>query len=262
MDVFAAVENQFGLFFVILARISGIFIASPMFGSRMIPVKIRAAVTLAMAFLLFPVLADNGKGVVLPEELYSYVFVVITELFIGWLIGFIGYMAFAAVNVAGQIMDMQVGFSMVTVLNPSTGEQVPLIGTFQYNLAMLVFLVTNSHHIFIQALFDSFSMVPIMEIAIQDNMMQFIIDLVTMTFSVGLKIALPVLSAILLLDVALGILARTMPQMNIFIVGIPAKLFIGLFVLAFAIPFYILFLDVLFNEMYGNIYIALRSLVG
>lgn len=261
MDVFAAVENQFGLFLVILTRISGIFIVSPFFGSRMIPVKVRVSIALVMGFLLFPVLAEQGD-VKLPESLFAYAFVIITELFIGWLIGFVGYMVFAAVNVAGQIMDMQVGFAMVTVLNPSTGEQVPLIGTFQYNLAMLVFLITNSHHIFIQALFDSFSMVPIMAVAVQDSMLRFVIDMVTMTFSVGLKMALPVLSAILLLDVALGILARTMPQMNIFIVGIPAKLFVGLFVLAFTIPFYILFLDVLFNEMYGNIYIALRAIVG
>lgn len=261
MDVFAAFENQFGLFLVILTRISGIFIVSPFFGSRMIPVKVRVSIALVMGFLLFPVLAEQGD-VKLPESLFAYAFVIITELFIGWLIGFVGYMVFAAVNVAGQIMDMQVGFAMVTVLNPSTGEQVPLIGTFQYNLAMLVFLITNSHHIFIQALFDSFSMVPIMAVAVQDSMLRFVIDMVTMTFSVGLKMALPVLSAILLLDVALGILARTMPQMNIFIVGIPAKLFVGLFVLAFTIPFYILFLDVLFNEMYGNIYIALRAIVG
>jgi flagellar biosynthetic protein FliR len=260
MDALAAIQNQFGLFLVILARVSGIFIISPFFGSRMAPTKVRVCIALAMTVVLFPALAAKTNAT-LPEGLFSYAFVMITELIIGWIIGFVGYLAFAAVNVAGQIMDMQVGFAMVTVLNPSTGEQVPLIGTFEYNLAVLVFLITNGHHIFLKALFDSFEMVPIMEIAVQTNLLQFSIDMVTMTFSVGLKLALPVLSAILLLDVALGVLARTMPQMNIFIVGIPAKLLVGMFVLAFAIPFYILFLDVLFNEMYGNIYAALRLLV-
>ncbi len=261
MDVFAAIENQWGLFLAVLARISGIFVVAPFYGSRMAPVRARVCAALAMGVLLFPVLSKKMDAV-LPETLYGYVFVIFTELFIGWLIGFVGYLAFSAINVAGQIMDMQVGFAMVTVLNPSTGEQVPLIGTFEYNLAVLVFLVTNGHHIFIQALFDSFDMVPVTAVAVQSGLMKLLIDMVTMAFGVGLKIALPVLAAILLLDVALGILARTMPQMNIFIVGIPAKLFIGLFVLAFAIPFYILFLDVLFNEMYGNIYAALRLLVG
>lgn len=260
MDIFAVIENQFGLFLIVLTRISGIFIISPFLGSRNIPMRVRIGVAFAFALILFPTLLPSIQNMVIPETLFGYVYVILLELFVGWAIGFIAYLSFAVIHVAGQLLDLQVGFAMINVLDPTTGQQVPLLGSFQYNLAIIIFLVTNSHYILIKALFESFNMVPLMTVAVNESLLKLVVDMVTMSFNVGIKIALPVLSAIILTDVALGILARTMPQMNIFVVGIPAKIFIGIFVLAFALPFYIMFLDVTFNEMYGNIYVLLRSL--
>lgn len=245
---------------LVLTRISGIFIVSPFFGSKNIPVIIRVGVAVAISIVLFPLIALRPE-MKIPETLIGYVIAVILELFIGWIIGFVAYIVISTIHIAGSLLDMQVGFAMINVLDPTTGQQVPLIGSFKYNLAIIVFLVTNSHHFLLTALFDSFQMVPLLAINFHPEIMRFFIDLVMTAMGTGLKIALPVLAAILLTDVGLGILARTMPQMNIFIVGIPAKIFVGLFILIFVLPFYILFLDVTFNEMYGNIYIVLRSLV-
>lgn len=259
MDLYDLLQNHIGMYLLVLTRISGIFIIAPFFGSRNISTKFRILTSMAISFVLFPVVLESGI-VSLPETLPGYLFVVFTELLIGWIIGFTAYLSFAAIHIAGQILDMQVGFGMVNVLDPTTGQQVPIIGSFKYNLAIIVFLVTNSHHLLLTGLFESFNLIPILSASIAPNLTTLMVDLISGTYTIAIKIAIPVLTAILLTDVALGVLARTMPQMNIFVVGIPAKIFVGLFVLSFALPFYILFLDVAFNEMYGNISVVLRAM--
>jgi flagellar biosynthetic protein FliR len=161
---------------------------------------------------------------------------------------------------AGKLLDMQVGFAIVNVVDPTSGQQIPLIASFKYNLGLIIFLVTNSHHLVLSGLFESFNLVPVLGATFNLSLTAIIVDLTWGIFITGMKIALPVLFAILLTDVGLGVLARTMPQMNIYVVGIPAKIIIGLFVLSMALPFYILFLGGMFNEMYANIFLVLRAL--
>lgn len=259
MDVLNILQNQWGLYLLVLTRISGIFIISPFLGSTNISMVIRISAAVAISLVLFPII-EVKAGAVIPESLIGYIIVLCSELFIGWIIGFIASLTFSAIRMAGQILDMQVGFAMVNVLDPTTGQQIPLIGSFKYNLAIIIFLVTNSHHLLLTGLFDSFRLIPILSNPFSISVTKLVVDMVAGTFTIAIKISLPVLVAIVLTDVALGVLARTMPQMNIFIVGIPAKIFVGLFILAFALPFYILFLDVAFNEMYGNIYVILRAM--
>lgn len=259
MDLYDLLQNHLGMFFLVLMRISGVFIMAPFLGSRNIPIVIRVCAIWSISLVLFPVLLQKGV-VVIPTTLFAYILVISTELFIGWLIGFVASLTFSAIHMAGQLLDMQVGFGVVNVLDPTTGQQIPIIGSFKYNLAIIIFLTTNSHHLLLNALFESFNLIPILGAVFRTNLTEIIVDLIWSIFTVAIKISLPVLVAIILTDVALGVLARTMPQMNIFVIGIPAKIIVGLFVLSFALPFYILFLDVAFNEMYGNIFIALRAM--
>ena len=184
----------------------------------------------------------------------------LAELFIGWLIGFVAYVCFSAIHMAGKVMDMQVGFAVVNVMDPTSGQQIPLIGSILYNLGIIVFLVTNGHHVIITALAESFRMVPLAAMQPNLSLTMLLVDFTNGIFVTGMKIAMPVTFAILLVNVALGILARTMPQMNIFVVGIPLQLMVGVGVLSMLLPFYVMFLDVLFNEMYGKISIALQAL--
>ena len=259
MDFFTLMQGHAAVFLLLLTRVSGIFIISPFFGSMNIPIYFRAATAAAFAMVLFPVIDALGAVQASPTVL-MYTVAVLGELFIGWLIGFVAYISFAAIQMAGKIMDMQVGFAIVNVLDPTSGQQMPLIGSFLYNLAIIIFLVTNGHHMLIAALVESFRAVPLL--TIEPNLsLPFIIEhFTTGIFLTGMKIAMPVTFAILLTNVGLGILARTMPQLNIFVVGIPMQLFIGVTVLSMLLPFYVLFLDVVFNEMYGNVSIALRAL--
>ena len=127
-------------------------------------------------------------------------------------------------------------------------------------MSIIVLLVTNGHHLLLSALVESFRAIPILGINFNASLSELIVRFTTGIFLTGVQIALPITFSILMTNVSLGILARSMPSLNIFVVGIPLQIMIGMFVLLMVIPFYVLFLDVLFNEMYGNIDIALRTL--
>ena len=259
MDFFTLMQGQVAVFLLLLTRVSGIFVISPFFGSMNIPVYFRAAAAFTFSIVILPVVLANGD-VQAPPTILLYTLAVLGELFIGWIIGFVAYIAFAAIQMAGKIMDMQVGFAIVNVLDPTSGQQMPLIGSFLYNLAIIIFLVTNGHHMLIAALVGSFQTLPLLSLQPSLSLPFVISGFTTGIFLTGMKIAMPVTFAILLTNVGLGILARTMPQLNIFVVGIPLQIVIGIAVLSMLLPFYVLFLDVVFNEMYGNINIALQAL--
>ena len=260
MDLFTLLQDHAAVFLLMLTRCTGLFMIAPFFGSLNIPIMMRAAAAFMFAVVLFPVVDGLGLTVAVPTTLLAYTAAVIEELFVGWLIGFVAYVCFSAIHLAGKVMDMQVGFAVVNVMDPTSGQQIPLIGSFLYNLSIIVFLVTNGHHMIIASLFESFKAVPMLTMSPNLSLPLIIANFTTGIFLTGMKIAMPVTFAILLTNVGLGILARTMPQMNIFVVGIPMQLTVGVLILSMILPFYVLFLDVLFNEMYGNIRIALQAL--
>ena len=259
MDLYELLQGHIAAFLLMLTRISGIFLISPFFGSMNIPMFFRVGIALAMSVVLFPVVDGLGTPET-PPSIIMFGAAVLGELFIGWLIGFVAYISFAAITMAGKVMDMQVGFAVVNVVDPTSGQQIPLIGSFLYNLAVIILLVTNGHHMLIAALVESFRAVPLAGLEANISRALIIANFTGTIFLTGMKIAMPITFAILLTNVGLGILSRTMPQMNIFVVGIPMQLMIGLFVISMIMPFYVLFLDVLFNEMYGNISLAIRAL--
>ncbi len=259
MDFYNLLESHVAIALLLLTRVSGIFVLSPFFGSLNIPMQIRAAIALVFSIVIFPVV-DAYEIVYAPPSIYMYAAALFVEFFVGWLIGFVSYVSFAAITMAGKVMDMQVGFAIVNVMDPTSGQQMPLIGSFLYNLAIIVFLVTNGHHMIVAALVESFRVVPILGANFDNSLSMMIADFTTGIFITGMKIAMPVTFAILLTNVGLGILARTMPQMNIFVVGIPMHIMIGLTVLAMVMPFFVMFLGVLFDEMYGHISLAVKAL--
>ncbi|MBR1728594.1 MAG: flagellar type III secretion system protein FliR [Selenomonadaceae bacterium] len=259
MDFYDILQNHIAAFLLVLMRSSGIFLISPFFGSMNVPVQFRAVMALTFTFVLFPVVS-NESLIALPSSVIMFLAMIIEELFIGWLIGFVSFVSFTAVNLAGKVMDMQVGFAIVNVMDPTSGQQIPLIGSFLYNLAVMFFLITNGHHMIIAALVESFRAIPVLGMQWSDTLTSLMITITSSIFTTGMKIAMPVTFAILMVNVGMGILARSMPQMNIFVVGIPMHIIVGIFMLSVVTPFYVLFLDVVFDAMYGNISLAIKTL--
>lgn len=260
MDLFDLLQNHVATFLLLLTRTSGLFMISPFLGSQNIPIQIRGALALVIAVLLYPFIDQNFPAQEVSSNTIGYIILVAGELFVGWLIGLVAYIVLAAINMAGKIMDLQIGFAMVNVMDPTTHQQSALIGSFLYNLAIIVFLVVNGHHILLEALLASLQSIPLAGVGISLDLSRLMIDFTNGIFVTGMKIAMPITFSILIVNVGLGILARTMPQMNIFVVGIPLQLTIGVMVLMMLIPFFIGYLDVMFDAVYASISTALRAL--
>ena len=257
IDLYDIFQGQVAAFVLVLTRTSGIFLISPFFGSLNVPIQLRAVAAITMAMIIFPVIVRETT-VTAPASLLMFTGTVAQEMFVGWLIGFVAYVVMAAINMSGKIMDLQIGFAVANVMDPTSGQQSPLIGSFLYNLSVIYLLVVNGHHMIIAGLVESFRSVPLDSVVWNPSIANFMIDLTNGVFLTGMKIAMPVTFAILITNVGMGILARTMPQMNIFVVGIPMHLMIGLFMLAMLMPFYVLFLDVMFSGMYSSISTAIK----
>lgn len=246
-------QSKMAIFLLIFVRVSGIIIVAPVFSSRNVPGPIKAGLSMFISLTVLPLLATQSPPVI-PEQLFVYVFLLMSEVIFGMIIGFASSLVFSAVQMTGSLLDMQIGFGVVNIFDPQAGQQVPLIGNFQYILALLLFLIINGHHILLTAIVSSFKLVPITGVVFTGSIAQLMVDMVSGIFILAFQITVPVLAALIITDIALGILARTMPQMNVFVVGVPAKIIVGIFVLSVTIPFFISFLEVGMRGMYRDVY--------
>ncbi|MCG4585204.1 flagellar biosynthetic protein FliR, partial [Anaerosalibacter bizertensis] len=137
--------------------------------------------------------------------------------------------------------------------------QIPVMGNFYYILAFLLFLLTNGHHLAIKALIDSYEYIPIGELVISEATVKQLVNILAKTFSLGFKIASPIVITILLMDILLGVLSRTIPQMNVFVVGMPLKIIVGMLVIAATIPIFNVLTGYVFKDMLKEIYNFLKS---
>ncbi|WP_019879195.1 flagellar biosynthetic protein FliR [Succinispira mobilis] len=245
---------------LIFARINGIFVTAPFFGSRNISAKLRIGLSLLLTILILPSVLKLNIASNYQEANLLYFSLVVGEFLVGLIIGFVANIFFSVAQMAGQVLDMQIGFGMVNVLDPQSGQQMPVIGNFLNILAVLVFLTTNAHHFLLISLNDSFSVISLGAPNFQAGILAFALEVFKKTFVIAFKFCLPIATVILLTDIALGMLSKTMPQMNIFIVGMPAKIILGIFMLSAILPTYIYVLKVGFDEIYKDVQNIIRIL--
>lgn len=248
-EIIDIILNQYQVFLLIFVRISGIFIFSPFFSSQNVPSIMKIGLSFFLALLItlsIPVDIDFTNQILL--------IVIIKELTVGIIIGFISYAFMSAFYVLGQIIDMKIGFGMANVVDPQNRVQVPLMGNFYYILSFLFMLLINGHHKVITALVDSYDYIPIGRFIYDDNVMEIIVNSLAQAFEIGFKLSFPIVAIIFLTDIVLGIMAKTIPQMNVFVVGMPLKVFIGLAIIMITIPvFYdsiIEIFDMIVNDIY------------
>ena len=242
--------TKFELFIFILIRISSIFMISPIFGRRNLPNIFKIGFSCMVTLLLInTVTLQNAVNL---SSMYEFTIIAMKELLVGLILGYISFLIFSAIYLAGQLIDTQIGFGMVNVLDPMTNIQIPITAQFYYTLAMVVFLTMNGHHMLIDALVKSYNLVPIGTAAFSSEMVLQITNLMSYMFIIGLKISAPIIATVLITDIALGILSRTMPQMNIFVVGMPLKIFIGLVVIMITIPTFLMVLGFIIDSIGVN----------
>lgn len=239
---------------IALFRVSGVFLIAPIFSSTNVPMIFR----IGLSFFLSLVVAPFVSVAAFDYSTLQFVFILLKEVLIGYAIGYIIYLFFSAYYIAGQIMDMQVGFGMVNVFDPLSNIQVPILGNLFYIMTILFFFIFNGHHKLIEALVYSFQSIPTGTWIGQANALGLIVNTFANIFAIGFKIGLPIIAALFITDIILGILARTVPQMNVFVVGMPAKLLAGFLLLTIIISVYFAQIEVFFEKMFEALWELIR----
>ncbi len=254
MNIFSPTKIEFLCFLLILTRVSGVLVTAPILASRNIPPKAKIGLAFFTSLILFPFIGTPE----IPEQLIHYALLIGKELLVGLTIGYIANLMFIGILIAAKVIDFQMGFAIANVVDPLTNVQVSVTGQFQYILAMLFFLIINGHHHLFSALARSFEVVPLTTFEISPHLIGNINQLFSETFVIGIKIGAPVMGALLMASLILGIIARTMPQMNVFIVGIPLKIGVGFAILIITLPFFFLFLNRIIQTIPLEILNAIR----
>ncbi|HEX3011066.1 MAG TPA: flagellar biosynthetic protein FliR [Syntrophomonadaceae bacterium] len=246
-------------FFMVLGRMTGLFLIAPVFANRQMPARIKILIVIVLSgAMAYYVPVNYSTQLTTPAY---FIAALVMEVVVGYTIGLVAYVCFGAIQLAGQIMDMQMGFAIVNVVDPMSGTQVPLMGNFSNLLALLIYLSINGHHYLLQAVAQSYKVIPVLGTHIHSNFMGLLVDMMVYMFVIAVKISAPVVIAILTTNIAMGFVARTVPQMNVFMVGIPLNIFMGIIAFLAMLPVYVWFMGTLFEKFFGyldQIILALR----
>lgn len=222
------------MFILLMVRASGLFLAAPILGHRSIPVQAKVGLVILLAIVSMPTL----QHLAMPQasSLIELVGMVLLELMVGFLIGFFFALLLKGAEMAGALVGFQIGLIIAQAFDPNAGGQVPIIGRFWLLMASLIFLAINGHHLVIQAFNDSYRVIQPGRMLVDGSTAEMMMRFSAYVFVLAIKIAAPVMVTLVLTDVALGTVAKLMPMMNIFVVGFPLKIGMGLLVVAMSLP--------------------------
>lgn len=238
--------DQLQAFIFIVARVGAILFSVPFLEARNVPMLFKATLTLAVALMLMPQVTLPAFSLV--ESPWLLAVNLVGEAMVGVMIGLSVQLLFAGVQLAGQLAGFQMGFAIANVVDPASSLQIPVLSQFLNLFALLIFFAVNAHYYFIKGLVDSFVLIPPMGVHFNGELLGVLTKMTGDIFWTALKLGAPIMTVLLLVNVALGLTARTVPQMQIFIVAMPLQIIIGLFFLGLSIPFIKVYLQDAFNQ--------------
>jgi flagellar biosynthetic protein FliR len=250
--------SQLQLFFLVFIRLAAIVAFMPVFSSKTLPLIFKAGLTFAVSFLLFPIL--DLPVIASAIDPVGLGLAIAAEIILGLMIGFVFKIILGGFQMAGQLAGYQMGMALANVMDPSTSEQVPLLAQFNNLLALMILLAVNAHHFFIQAVIESFRFLPPLGMNLHNAVFKDLIYLAGNLFVIAIKVGAPVVVALLLVSVSFGLIARTVPQMNVFIVAMPLKIMIGLIFVGLGLPFIVAYMERLYAEGVSQILLLVRAL--
>ena len=245
-------------FMLIFARVLAFFVTMPLFSYRTIPTMFKIGFSFFLSLILF-----TTMDFVALDFDYTYIFLLMKEVLTGLMIGLIAYIILSAVQIAGGFIDFQMGFAVANVIDPQTGAQSPLIGQYFYMIALLFLLSVNGHYMIIDGIYYSYEFIPMDTfISMKGNYASFIVQTFNEMFLIAFQMSIPLVGCLFLVDVALGIIARTVPQLNVFVVGLPLKIGVSFLVLIFFMAIYISLAKLLFETMFETMHALMQILGG
>lgn len=224
------------IFLLMLTRVGTMLMLVPGLGGRSLPTRVKVVFSLVLTVVLVP-FAPVDPATIGPVG--DFVIAIVQECLIGLVLGLGVAVVFSAVEMASSLISFQMGLSMGPVFDPTFNSTVVPLNTFFLVIASLIFFSANGHHLMLVALQRSFVALPIGSATLTSNADSVLIGLTQAMFVDALRIGLPIAGTLIIADAALGILNRMVPQMNVFFVGLPAKIFAGIILLLLALPFLI-----------------------
>jgi flagellar biosynthetic protein FliR len=221
-------------FVLVLARLSPLFLLAPLFGSKLVPARVRAIVALALALGLAP-LALRGQRV--PLDAMTIAELLLKELLVGLAFAFAVGVLFAALSVAGALLDTLIGFAYGALVDPLTGNQGTVLQQLYGLVGVLVFISIGGDAVLVRGLAETYDLVGLLEQPALGVLLEGARQAFTGIFASALQVAAPVLLALVLTDAAFGLVSRVVPQLNVFAVGAPAKVLVGLLLIGASLPF-------------------------
>jgi flagellar biosynthetic protein FliR len=240
--------QQLVVFFLIIGRIAGVFIQAPIFNSRSFPFFAKTAIAIWISIVIWFVTPIYQT---LPESLFGIILALIFEVGIGFIIGFIVNIIFIAIQSAGEIMDLQMGLSVATALDPVFGAVISVIGRLAFFIALIIFITADGHHLILSAFHQSFTALPVGKMAnfSSPNLAMQIIELGSTLWLTAIKLAAPAVLLIFISDFTFGIVSRVAPQVNVFMLGFQVKPSLGLLGILLSLPFIVKYINKLIEFM-------------
>ena len=258
MDIFNLNYAEFERFLFVFFRVGALILFVPVLGSRQVPASMKIGLILFTSIVIFPLV--QARPLPEPQGIFDLAVFLLSDVTIGLGIAFITRLIFTAVQIAGTVVDFQMGFGVVNVIDPQTDTQVSVTAQFHNIIAVLIFLAVDAHHFIIQAIVESFLIINPAEISFANITPEYMLHLFSGTFTTAVKIAAPIMAILFFLSVGLGLVARTVPQMNVFIVGFPLQIGVGLLMVGLSISFFSILVQQQMYELPGKFMGFLRAL--
>lgn len=249
--------GQLDAFILVLLRVSAIIVTIPVISESSVPARVKAALSILITLIVLPLVAPK----IPPTESYHvliFMYRMAGEIMIGLVIGYIAKLVLAGIQMAGDIVGFQMGLSIANVIDPMTSEQVSIITELQYLIALLIFLAVDAHHIFFSAIIQSYSVLNPLAFHFSGPLTQAVLSYSKEMFIIAVKLAAPIIAVMLFTNVGLGVVARTVPQINIFIVGMPLQIAVGLIFLGLTAPMFVKLTSGYFLNLEAKIITLLR----
>ena len=259
MELLGFSQREVLLFFLVLFRTLGVISLAPILGSTNVHSSVKIGLSILTAALLLPVVPIDA--VFIPKSLIQLSIGLLGEFAVGIVIGFIAQAALTAVEIGAQVVAMQMGLTMANVLSPQSGDEISVIALFSNILAVLIFVTINAHHWLLEALAESFRAVQPLAVVVPKGVGLMGVNIMQGLFVAAMKIAAPGIVILLMVSILMGVIARTVPQINILIVGFPLQIGVGLIVVGASMIYFADQVVKLFEAMRADLSAAI-SLFG
>lgn len=216
-----------------MMRVSPILFMMPILSSRALPNLLKIGLMLAVSLLLLPVVKIDVR--LFPADPCHFIFFMMAELMVGFILGLSIQLVLAGIQLAGEFAGYQMGLAMASILDPQSGMDTTLVAQFYYLLGLLIFLSIDGHHWFIRALFQSFSVLSPGEFHLKMGLYHHFLKLSGKMFVIAIKMVAPIMAVLIFTQIALGMIAKMVPQMNVLMMGFPLTICLGMIFLGLSI---------------------------